>query len=90
MKTKLTLLFAVLTATFASAPAMNRSNVVALANGPNFNPNDLAYADPSNLGNPALHDAYEPGSTSTTRIPSARVSMRSDSLQPSRANFDAA
>ncbi|MFR9795556.1 peptidoglycan D,D-transpeptidase FtsI family protein [Streptomyces sp. MS06] len=37
--------------------------ILALADAPGFDPNDLAHADPSALGNPALQDAYEPGST---------------------------
>ena len=32
--------------------------------------------------------SYEPGSTNTTRMPSECSSMRNDSLQPSRANFE--
>ncbi|MFC7309140.1 peptidoglycan D,D-transpeptidase FtsI family protein [Streptomyces monticola] len=38
--------------------------LLALANAPGFDPGDLSDADPSALGNAALHDAYEPGSTS--------------------------
>ncbi|MDG4864517.1 penicillin-binding protein 2 [Streptomyces sp. T-3] len=38
--------------------------ILALAGAPGFDPNDLSQADPEALGNPALHDAYEPGSTS--------------------------
>ncbi|MBC9712212.1 penicillin-binding protein 2 [Streptomyces sp. TRM66268-LWL] len=38
--------------------------ILALANAPGFDPNDLSKASPKNLGNPALQDAYEPGSTS--------------------------
>ncbi|MDI3403021.1 peptidoglycan D,D-transpeptidase FtsI family protein [Streptomyces cavernicola] len=37
--------------------------LLALANAPGFDPADLAHADPNALGNAALHDAYEPGST---------------------------
>ncbi|WP_307790380.1 peptidoglycan D,D-transpeptidase FtsI family protein [Streptomyces actuosus] len=37
--------------------------ILAMANAPGFDPNDLAHADPATLGNPALQDAYEPGST---------------------------
>jgi cell division protein FtsI (penicillin-binding protein 3) len=37
--------------------------VLAMATSPGFNPNDLASARPADLGNPALQDAYEPGST---------------------------
>ncbi|MFF2011331.1 peptidoglycan D,D-transpeptidase FtsI family protein [Streptomyces sp. NPDC058195] len=38
--------------------------VLAMANAPGFDPNDLAGADAASLGNAALQDAYEPGSTS--------------------------
>ncbi|UJB41560.1 peptidoglycan D,D-transpeptidase FtsI family protein [Streptomyces sp. A1-5] len=38
--------------------------ILALANAPGFDPNDLSKAGPDRLGNPALTDAYEPGSTS--------------------------
>jgi cell division protein FtsI (penicillin-binding protein 3) len=37
--------------------------ILAMAGSPGFDPNDLAHADPSALGNAALQDAYEPGST---------------------------
>ncbi|MFE0464137.1 peptidoglycan D,D-transpeptidase FtsI family protein, partial [Kitasatospora sp. NPDC058965] len=37
--------------------------VLAMATSPGFNPNDLSSAKPADLGNPALQDAYEPGST---------------------------
>ena len=37
--------------------------VLALADSPGFDPNDVSKADPSALGNAALQDAYEPGST---------------------------
>jgi cell division protein FtsI (penicillin-binding protein 3) len=38
--------------------------ILALANAPGFDPNDLSRAEADALGNPALQDAYEPGSTS--------------------------
>ncbi|SFC73402.1 peptidoglycan D,D-transpeptidase FtsI family protein [Streptomyces aidingensis] len=38
--------------------------VLAMASAPGFDPNDYAATDPALLGNPALQDAYEPGSTS--------------------------
>jgi cell division protein FtsI (penicillin-binding protein 3) len=38
--------------------------VLAMASAPGYDPNDLAHADPANLGNPALDQAYEPGSVS--------------------------
>ncbi|MFD5496605.1 peptidoglycan D,D-transpeptidase FtsI family protein [Streptomyces sp. NPDC127091] len=37
--------------------------VLALANAPGFDPGDLSEADPAALGNAALQDAFEPGST---------------------------
>ncbi|MER6118854.1 penicillin-binding transpeptidase domain-containing protein [Streptomyces sp. NPDC001743] len=38
--------------------------VLAMANAPGFDPNDLSQADATALGNAALQDVYEPGSTS--------------------------
>ncbi|WP_079064286.1 peptidoglycan D,D-transpeptidase FtsI family protein [Streptomyces sp. NRRL F-4489] len=38
--------------------------ILALANAPGFDPNDITRASPEALGNPALTDAFEPGSTS--------------------------
>lgn len=37
--------------------------VLAMATSPGFNPNDLSSAKSAQLGNAALQDAYEPGST---------------------------
>ncbi|WP_323188773.1 peptidoglycan D,D-transpeptidase FtsI family protein [Streptomyces antibioticus] len=37
--------------------------ILAMANSPGFDPNDLTKADADALGNAALQDAYEPGST---------------------------
>ncbi|MET9519861.1 penicillin-binding transpeptidase domain-containing protein [Streptomyces sp. NPDC002994] len=37
--------------------------VLAMANSPGFDPNDLSQADAAAMGNAALQDAYEPGST---------------------------
>ncbi|GAA2153730.1 cell division protein FtsI [Kitasatospora kazusensis] len=37
--------------------------VLAMASSPGFNPNDLSTAKSAQLGNPAVQDAYEPGST---------------------------
>ncbi|PKV85286.1 penicillin-binding protein 2 [Streptomyces sp. TLI_146] len=37
--------------------------VLAMANAPGFDPNDLAHAGRGALGNPAVQDVYEPGST---------------------------
>ncbi|MER6308432.1 penicillin-binding protein 2, partial [Streptomyces sp. NPDC001657] len=38
--------------------------ILALANAPAFDPNDITKAEPEALGNAALSDAFEPGSTS--------------------------
>ncbi|MFE5631851.1 peptidoglycan D,D-transpeptidase FtsI family protein [Streptomyces sp. NPDC056470] len=38
--------------------------VLAMANAPGFDPNDLSAANSAAMGNAALQDAYEPGSTS--------------------------
>ncbi|MFA3874398.1 cell division protein FtsI [Streptomyces sp. MMCC 100] len=37
--------------------------ILAMANAPSFDPGDLAHADADALGNAALQDAFEPGST---------------------------
>ncbi|MGW5334836.1 peptidoglycan D,D-transpeptidase FtsI family protein [Streptomyces bauhiniae] len=37
--------------------------ILAMANSPGFDPNDLSQADSAAMGNAALQDAYEPGST---------------------------
>ncbi|MGW0707757.1 peptidoglycan D,D-transpeptidase FtsI family protein [Streptomyces sp. NPDC002643] len=37
--------------------------ILAMANSPGFDPNDLTEANPDALGNAAVQDAYEPGST---------------------------
>ncbi|MFI5682591.1 peptidoglycan D,D-transpeptidase FtsI family protein [Streptomyces sp. NPDC051636] len=37
--------------------------ILAMANSPGFDPNDLAGADGAAMGNAAVQDAYEPGST---------------------------
>ncbi|GGZ31515.1 peptidoglycan D,D-transpeptidase FtsI family protein [Streptomyces poonensis] len=37
--------------------------ILAMANSPGFDPNDLSQANPDALGNAALQDAFEPGST---------------------------
>ncbi|KNB52705.1 peptidoglycan D,D-transpeptidase FtsI family protein [Streptomyces caatingaensis] len=38
--------------------------ILAMANAPGYNPNDLAHADRAAMGNAAVQDAYEPGSVS--------------------------
>ncbi len=47
--------------------------VLAMADAPGFNPNDLAHADSESLGNAALQDAYEPGSVSKLMSMSAVI-----------------
>ncbi|WP_073952648.1 peptidoglycan D,D-transpeptidase FtsI family protein, partial [Streptomyces kebangsaanensis] len=37
--------------------------ILAMANSPGFDPGDLSHADPAALGNAAVQDAFEPGST---------------------------
>ncbi|MEU9475043.1 penicillin-binding protein 2 [Streptomyces sp. NPDC048191] len=37
--------------------------ILAMANSPGFDPNDLSKADSAAMGNAAVQDAYEPGST---------------------------
>jgi cell division protein FtsI (penicillin-binding protein 3) len=37
--------------------------ILAMANSPGFDPNDLSEASAENMGNAALQDAFEPGST---------------------------
>jgi cell division protein FtsI (penicillin-binding protein 3) len=37
-------------------------DILAMADAPDFDPNDLAHADPRALGNRATRDAFEPGS----------------------------
>lgn len=50
------------TSATAVVMAVNTGEILALANVPSFDPNDIANADEANLGNRAVTDAYEPGS----------------------------
>ncbi|RFU83561.1 penicillin-binding protein 2 [Streptomyces triticagri] len=54
--------------------------LLALANAPGFDPNDLGKADPSHLGNAALHDAFEPGST--TKLASMAAVLEENAATP--------
>ncbi|WP_328581697.1 peptidoglycan D,D-transpeptidase FtsI family protein [Streptomyces sp. NBC_00370] len=47
--------------------------VLAMANAPGFDPNDLSQASSAAMGNAALQDAYEPGSTSKVMSMSAVI-----------------
>lgn len=47
--------------------------ILALATAPTFDPNDPAAASPSNRGNRALSDIYEPGSTSKIMTVAAAI-----------------
>jgi cell division protein FtsI (penicillin-binding protein 3) len=49
--------------------------ILAMADAPSFDPNDIAHADPSALGNAALQDAYEPGSVSKLMSMSAIINQ---------------
>ncbi|MFF2116092.1 penicillin-binding transpeptidase domain-containing protein [Kitasatospora sp. NPDC058184] len=55
--------------------------VLAMATAPGFNPNDLSLAKQSQMGNPALVDAYEPGST-------AKLMSLAAVLDSGTANWD--
>ncbi|MFI6155649.1 penicillin-binding transpeptidase domain-containing protein [Kitasatospora sp. NPDC051170] len=55
--------------------------VIAMATAPGFNPGDLSSAKQSQLGNAALQDAYEPGST-------AKLMSLAAVLDSGKANWD--
>ncbi|MFF7988640.1 penicillin-binding transpeptidase domain-containing protein [Kitasatospora xanthocidica] len=55
--------------------------VLAMATAPGFNPNDLSLSKQAQLGNPALGDAYEPGST-------AKLMSLAAVLDSGKANWD--
>ncbi|MFE9610465.1 peptidoglycan D,D-transpeptidase FtsI family protein [Streptomyces sp. NPDC006012] len=54
--------------------------ILAMANSPGFDPNDLSKADPSAMGNPAVQDAYEPGSTA--KVMSMAAVLEEDAATP--------
>ncbi|MGC0319229.1 peptidoglycan D,D-transpeptidase FtsI family protein [Kitasatospora acidiphila] len=56
--------------------------VLAMATSPTFNPNDLSSARPEDLGNTAVQDAFEPGST-------AKLMTMAAVLDTGTANWDA-
>lgn len=43
---------------------VRNGQILAMASAPSFDPGNIAGADPARLGNPAVADAYEPGSVS--------------------------
>ncbi|MEU7469705.1 penicillin-binding protein 2 [Streptomyces sp. NPDC044984] len=54
--------------------------VLAMANAPGFDPNDLSEADPEALGNAAVQDAFEPGSTA--KVLSMAAVLEEDAATP--------
>lgn len=50
--------------------------VLAMANAPGFDPNDLSDANSAALGNAALQDAYEPGSTAKVMSMAAVIEQK--------------
>ncbi|MGH3311483.1 MAG: peptidoglycan D,D-transpeptidase FtsI family protein [Streptomyces sp.] len=63
--------------------------LLAMANAPAFDPNDISRADPAALGNAAVQDAYEPGSTSKVMSMAAvleegRATPRTEVTVPNR------
>ncbi len=48
-------------------------HIVAMATAPTFNPNDIRTANPADLGNRVVTDAYEPGSTAKVMTMSALI-----------------
>lgn len=55
---------------------VHTGQILAMAVSPDFNPNDLAAADPATLGNPAVSDIYEPGSTAKVMTAAAVLQQR--------------
>ena len=54
--------------------------ILAMANSPGFDPNDLSQAGSAALGNAALQDAYEPGSTA--KVMSMAAVLEEDAATP--------
>jgi cell division protein FtsI (penicillin-binding protein 3) len=74
---------------------MNPRNgqILALAVAPGFDPNDLAHAKPADLGDPAVSDAYEPGSvikavTVSAALQNGLVTPHSRFVIPNRYTYD--
>ncbi len=59
---------------------MNPTNgqIVAMAIAPGFDPNNLARANPNDIGNPAVTDVYEPGSVNKIITMSAALQDKLD------------
>ncbi|MGH3096188.1 MAG: peptidoglycan D,D-transpeptidase FtsI family protein [Streptosporangiales bacterium] len=54
--------------------------VLALATAPSFDPSDLEHASAEALGNPAISNVYEPGSTN--KVITAAAALEHTSMQP--------
>lgn len=66
--------------------------ILALAVAPGFNPNNLAKANPANLGDPAVIDTYEPGSvikavTVSAALQQGKVTPYSDFVIPNTYSY---
>jgi len=55
-------------------------HILAMATAPGFDPNNLAADNPADLGNPALSDIYEPGSTA--KVMTAAAVLQERTLTP--------
>ncbi|HEX6469972.1 MAG TPA: penicillin-binding protein 2 [Streptosporangiaceae bacterium] len=55
--------------------------ILAMATAPGFDPNNLSHADPRNLGDRAVEDAFEPGSTN--KVITAAAAMEKGGVTPS-------
>ncbi|MGD9481906.1 penicillin-binding protein 2 [Streptomyces sp. TRM70308] len=54
--------------------------ILAMANAPGYDPNDLSTLTADNLGNPALQDVYEPGSTA--KLMTMAAVLEEDAARP--------
>jgi cell division protein FtsI (penicillin-binding protein 3) len=57
--------------------------ILAMATAPGFDPNNLGHADPRNLGNRAVEEAFEPGSTN--KVITAAAAMEKGGVTPNTA-----